>query len=101
MHLSYTQCRAPRYAMPHPTQSLVTTTVISYTSHVQSSSKRPHLLEMPNDGHVRIHVSIHAIHHARLFAPVELAGRDLRCDAPMSSRISINQDGFYLTDTKG
>ncbi len=36
--------------------------------------QRPHLLEMPDDGHIRIHIPIHTILRAGLFVAVKLAG---------------------------
>ena len=41
----------------------------------------PHLLQMPDDRHIRIHEPIHAVAHARFLAAVEGAGGDFRCDA--------------------
>ena len=41
----------------------------------------PHLLQMLDDSHIRIHETIHAVAHARFFATVESAGGDFRGDA--------------------
>lgn len=42
--------------------------------------QRPHLLQVPDDSHVCIHESIHAVAHAGFFATVESAGGDFRGD---------------------
>ena len=56
------------------------------------SPQRPHLLQVPYDGHIRVHIPIHAVHHARLFAAVELAGADFGGDAFAEARIRERMD---------
>lgn len=41
---------------------------------VSPLAQLPHLLQVLDDRHIRIHVPIHAVHHARLFRAVEFAG---------------------------
>lgn len=45
---------------PMPSQSLI----------LSCLAELPHIFQMPNHSHIRIHVSIHAILHAGLFTPV-------------------------------
>nr|POE65172.1 hypothetical protein CFP56_34840 [Quercus suber] len=40
-------------------------------------SQCPHLFEVPDDGHVGVHETIHTIRHARFLVAIELACRDL------------------------
>ncbi len=44
---------------------------------MQPLTQRPHLLQMPDHRHIRIHKPIHTVLHARLFAAIEFAGGDL------------------------
>lgn len=48
---------------------------------MESSLERPHLLQMPDNSHIGIHIPINAVLHARLLASVQFAGGDLAGDA--------------------
>jgi len=67
-----------------------------HTHHVLSKSpltQRPHLLQVPDDSHIRIHVSIHTVLHARLLVPVQRALGDAASNAFLEAHRVELMDG--------
>ena len=53
--------------------------------------QRPHLLQVLDDGHVGIHITVDAVLHAGFLAAVKLALRDPAGDALAEASIHSNQ----------
>ena len=48
---------------------------------------------MPDNNHIRIHISIDAVLYARLLTPIQLSGRYLACDAFLEAEVGQTVDG--------
>ena len=69
-------CQAPRHAIPR-SQPINSPSPCLHIN-LPTSTQLPHLLQVLDNRHVRIHIPVHTVHNARLLGAIQFAGRNLR-----------------------